>query len=86
MDSIIVEIVGLTAGIITSAGFLPQLFRGYKTKKLDDVSYYMPIVLAVGMSLWFTYGFLMKALAIMVANSFSIGCCLVLIFLKKTYS
>ena len=43
------EFFGLVAGAITSLGFIPQLVRGYRTKKLEDVSYYMPIVLAFGM-------------------------------------
>jgi len=85
MDNTIIELIGLTAGVVTSAGFLPQLFRGYKTKKLEDISYFMPIVLAIGMTLWFFYGFLLNAIAIMVANAFSVGCSLVLIFMKKIY-
>ena len=84
MDSI--EVLGLIAGAVTSIGFIPQLARGYKTKKLEDVSYYMPIVLAGGMSLWFLYGVMRSALAVMIANAFGIACCLVLIFLKKIYS
>ena len=53
----LVVILGLIAGAVTSMGFIPQLIRGYKTKELDDVSYYMPAILAVGMSLWLLYGF-----------------------------
>jgi len=79
------EILGLLAGVITSIGFLPQIVRGYLTKKLDDVSIYMPIVLAIGMSLWFIYGFLLDAIAIMVANAFGVACCLTLIIMKHTY-
>ena len=86
MDSISLEIFGLIAGAVTSMGFIPQLIRGYRTKKLEDISYYMPIVLAFGMGLWFYYGFLIGGLAIMVANAFGVGCCLTLIGLKKRYS
>jgi len=86
VDNTIIEIVGLVAGIITSAGFLPQLVRGYKTKKLDDVSYFMPIVLAIGMSIWFFYGVLLSAIAVMVANAFGVSCCLTLIVMKNKYS
>ena len=86
MDSTALTIFGLIAGAVTSIGFIPQLIRGYKTKKLDDISYYMPIVLAVGMILWFTYGLLLGALAIMIANTFGVGCCLILIMMKKMYS
>ena len=33
------ELFGLIAGAVTSMGFLPQLVRGYRTKKLEDVSW-----------------------------------------------
>jgi len=80
------EIVGLIAGAITSLGFIPQLLKGFETKKLDDVSYFMPIVLAIGMSIWFLYGYLIASIAVMIANAFSIFCCFLLIFMKKRYS
>ena len=73
------ELFGLIAGIVTSMGFIPQLIKGYNTKKLEDVSYYMPAVLAVGMTMWFFYGFLIKALAVMIANTFGVTCCIILI-------
>jgi MtN3 and saliva related transmembrane protein len=86
MDSTLLTVLGLIAGAITSIGFIPQLIRGYRTKKLDDVSYYMPIMLTVGMTLWFVYGIFSEALAIMAANAFGVGCCLALVMMKKIYS
>ena len=86
MDQMALEIFGLIAGAVTSSGFLPQLFRGYKRKKLDDVSYFMPIILAIGMTMWLIYGYLIEAIAVVIANLFGIICCLSLIFLKKRYS
>jgi len=86
MEVTSLDILGFIAGAITSIGFLPQLVRGYRTKKLDDVSYFMPGVLAVGMTLWFFYGVFLNALAIIVANAFGVGCCLTLIIMKKMYS
>ena len=86
MDPSALEIFGLVAGAITSISFIPQLIRGYKTKKLEDVSYLMFIVLGFGMTLWLTYGVLKDALALVVANAFGVGCCLLLIFMKKRYS
>ncbi len=78
--------LGLIAGAVTSMGFIPQLIRGYRTKELDDVSYFMPSILAVGMSLWFLYGFFVQEFPIIVANAFGIGCCVVLLVMKKIYS
>ncbi len=85
MDSTL-ELFGLIAGAVTSIGFIPQLIRGYQTKKLEDVSYFMPIVLAIGMTMWFIYGFLLDAIAIMAANTFGAACCIILIIMKKKYS
>jgi MtN3 and saliva related transmembrane protein len=78
--------IGFAAGAITSVGFIPQLIRGYKTKRLDDVSYWMPLVLAIGMSLWLSYGIFRNDVAIIVANMFGIVCNIFLIFMKKWYS
>ncbi|HHH84120.1 MAG TPA: hypothetical protein ENL29_01485 [Thermoplasmatales archaeon] len=79
-------ILGLLAGGITSAGFIPQLVRGFRTKKLDDVSYYMPLVLIIGMSLWLFYGVMRRDLSIVVANVVGVGCNASLLFMKKLYS
>jgi MtN3 and saliva related transmembrane protein len=84
MDSI--EILGFIAGAITSIGFIPQLIKGYRTKKLEDVSYWMPLVLAIGMTLWLSYGVFKESLSIIVANAFGIGCSITLMILKRIYS
>lgn len=86
MDAYLLEVFGLIAGIITSIGFIPQIIRGYRTKKLNDVSYYMPIVLSTGMTMWFIYGFLKEALAVIIANIIGVSCNIILIIMKKRYS
>jgi MtN3 and saliva related transmembrane protein len=86
MDLTTLEILGLIAGTITSVGFLPQIIKGYKTKKLEDVSNYMPIILAIGMTLWMIYGLLMNAIAVIVANIIGVSCNLIIIIMKKIYS
>lgn len=80
------ELFGLIAGAVTSMGFIPQLVKGYKTKKLEDISYLMPIVLAIGMTMWFIYGLLINAIAVIFANLFGVSCCLILFGMKKRYS
>jgi len=78
--------LGFAAGAVTSLGFIPQIIRGYTRKRLDDISYWMPLVLAFGMSLWLAYGIIRNDLAIIIANSFGVGCNFLLIGMKKWYS
>ena len=86
MEAAMLEFFGLIAGAVTSLGFIPQLVKGYRTKKLEDISYYMPAVLAIGMLMWFFYGILKEALAVILANVFGVTCCIILIIMKKMYS
>jgi MtN3 and saliva related transmembrane protein len=85
IDADLVEVFGLIAGIITSIGFIPQIIKGHRTKKLEDVSFHMLIVLAIGMSMWFVYGFLKEASAIVIANAIGISFSFVLIIMKSKY-
>ena len=78
-------LLGLLAGAITSSGFIPQLVRGFRTKKLDDVSLYMPLVLISGMTLWLLYGIILQDISIMIANSVGVSCNLLLLTMKKIY-
>jgi len=86
MDFDVLTLLGFAAGTVTSVGFIPQLIRGYRTKKLQDVSYWMPLVLASGMLLWLMYGIFRHDIAIIVANSFGVSCNVLLLTMKKWYS
>jgi MtN3 and saliva related transmembrane protein len=79
-------LLGLFAGAITSISFIPQLIKGIQTKKLDDISYWMPIVLSSGMSLWVLYGLLRQDIALIVTNVVGVTSVVLLIVLKKMYS
>jgi len=86
MNFDLVTLLGFAAGAVTSVGFIPQLIRGYRTKKLQDISYWMPFVLAGGMLLWLLYGIFRSDITIIVANSFGITCNILLLTMKKRYS
>jgi len=60
--------LGFLAGALTSTGYLPQILKGYRTKRMHDVSLLMPAVLGVGMILWLVYGFAREDIVIVIAN------------------
>lgn len=75
-------IIGLLAGLITTSGFLPQIVKGYRTGRMEDVSLFMPLVLVVGMGLWLIYGLLIGDIPIILWNTVAIGLNVGLIYLK----
>ena len=56
LDEISLGIVGIIAGVLILSGWVPQIFKGYKTKRLNDVSSYLMICIFAGAVLWLVYG------------------------------
>jgi MtN3 and saliva related transmembrane protein len=73
------------AGALTSTGYLPQIIKGLRTKRLEDVSLLMPAVLGIGMFLWLVYGVVREDPAIIVANVVGSSLTAVLVVMKVRY-
>jgi len=63
------KIIGIIAAICTTSGFIPQIIKGIRTKRLDDISPVMYILLIFGLSLWLSYGIHIEDMIIIVANA-----------------
>ena len=68
MNGIDIEFFGYFAAILTTAAFLPQLFKTLKTKKADDVSLVTLIMFLCGVGSWIIYGYKISSLPILIAN------------------
>lgn len=55
-DELSLGILATIAGIMILSGWVPQIIKGYKTKKLDDVSKYLMVFVSGGAVLWMIYG------------------------------
>lgn len=84
MDYVI--IVGLVAGFTTTIGYIPQIIKGYRSGRMDDVSVFMPFVLMVGMGLWLAYGILLQDIPIILWNAVSVSLNAVIILMKFRFS
>lgn len=63
--------IGIFAGICTCISLLPQLLKIIKTKKAENISYWMLFILLTGVGTWVWYGFLRDDLPIIITNSIS---------------
>jgi MtN3 and saliva related transmembrane protein len=79
------QIIGFAAGLITSVGFIPQVYKALRTKKVEDISWLQPLVLSVGIFLWLIYGLILNDQAIILANAFALCCNILLLSLKIIY-
>ena len=76
------EIIGLLAACITTASFLPQVFKTYKTKDTSGLSLTMYIVFFIGIVLWLIYGIHLNSLPMILANFITAILSLFLIIMK----
>ncbi|OGC04869.1 hypothetical protein A2276_02775 [candidate division WOR-1 bacterium RIFOXYA12_FULL_43_27] len=80
------KLFGLAAALLTSTGFIPQIIRGFKTKKLDDVSTVMLLIIIVGTICWTIYGFYINDRIVIAANAFTCATVLLLFAMKYFYA
>ncbi len=79
------KIIGIIAAVCTTSGFIPQIIRGIRTKRLDDVSPVMCLLLIFGLSLWLSYGIHIEDMIIIVANAFGVLFSIIIIVLRFKY-
>ncbi len=79
-------ILAIIAGILILAGWVPQIVKGYRTKKLDDVSKYLMILLASGAFLWILYGIEKDDPFIIGVNVAAIALTMIVLRMKFKYS
>ncbi len=80
-----IEIIGLIAAFLTTAAFLPQVYKTWKTKDVSSLSLPMLTMFFVGVVMWLIYGFLKDSLAIILANAITIISLFLLVYFKMKY-
>lgn len=80
-----VEIIGMIAAVLTTAAFIPQVYRTWKTKNAKSLSISWLILFSSGVSLWLVYGIILNSPSLILANAITVlsACCL--IYFKVKY-
>jgi len=78
-------VLGLCAGALTTSGYVPQIIKGYRTRKMLDVSFMMVSILCVGMFMWIIYGLSQNDIPLIVSNTIGTSFLATLIAMKIHY-
>ena len=79
-------LIGMIATLFTRYSSIPQIIKGFKTKKMEDVSFWLIFHLTVGLALWVVYGIFIDDFVIIWANAVGVASNIILIGLKVKYS
>ncbi|MBW4612986.1 MAG: SemiSWEET transporter [Desmonostoc vinosum HA7617-LM4] len=85
MEFDFITALGISAGVLTTIAYLPQLIKTWKSKSADDLSWSMLIVLCTGIILWLIYGFSVQDLPIIGANIVTLIFASIILILKIKY-
>jgi MtN3 and saliva related transmembrane protein len=79
------EIIGLIAATLTTAAYVPQVYKTWKEKSTKDISLSMYAVLLLGVLLWLVYGIYLESLPIILSNIITSMLLLFMLFMKLKY-
>ena len=80
-----VDILGYSAGAITSLTFLPQVIKTWKVKSAKDISLLMFVIAAVNEVMWIIYGALLDNWVIILTNIIVLSMALTMIYFKLRF-
>ncbi len=85
VDGTLLTLLGVTAGILILSGWVEQIYKGYKTKSLKDVSKFLMIFISAGAILWLVYGIIVSDVFIIGTNIAAIVLMMIVLGLKMKY-
>ena len=77
-----IEIIGLVAASLTTASFVPQVYKIWKRKSTESISLIMFLMFFVGVLLWLIYGIFIKSVSMTIANTITASLTLIIIYFK----
>jgi len=78
LDETTMGVIGIIAGILILSGWVPQIVKGYKTKRLNDISSYLIV-------LWLIYGMALDDVYIMGVNLAAMVLTMIVLSMKLKY-
>lgn len=76
------DIVGLAAALCTTVSFVPQALKVVRTKDTEALSLLMYSIFTLGVALWLAYGLVRGDIAIILANTVTLGLALFILVIK----
>ena len=82
----LVSVIGTVAGTLTTAAYLPQVVKVWRSGSAGDISLQMYILMVTGSALWVTYGVMLMAWPVIIANAVSLLFTATILAFKLRYS
>jgi len=78
----LVTALGLAAAFCTTAAFVPQAVKTWRTRSTGDLSLQMYVVLVAGTALWLAYGLAIGDVPLITANGITLLLAASILYIK----
>ena len=85
VDGTLLTILGVSAGILILTGWVEQVYKGYTTKSMKDISKFLMIFIAAGSILWLIYGTIVSDVFIIGTNVAGLILMIIVSAMKRRY-
>ncbi len=85
MPTLLIDVVGVAAGLCSMSSFVPQIIKILREKDAESVSLRMYVVTVTGFLLWITYGALLGSWPVWLSNSVNLVLAATILALKLRY-
>jgi|TARA_B100000959_G_scaffold270518_1_gene317537 MtN3 and saliva related transmembrane protein len=85
VDGTLLTILGVSAGILILTGWVEQIYKGYTTKSMKDISKFLMIFIAAGSILWLIYGAIVGDVFIIGTNMAGLILMIIVSAMKRRY-
>ena len=85
VDGLFLTILGTLAGVLILSGWVEQIYKGYKTKSMRDISKFLMIFIAAGSTLWLVYGSIVSDIFIIGTNIAGLILMIIVSSMKRRY-
>jgi MtN3 and saliva related transmembrane protein len=76
------EFIGYVAAVCTTAAYVPQAVKVYKTQRTNDISMFMFVLISTGVLLWLAYGIIIASIPMIIANTITFVLSLYIFIMK----
>jgi MtN3 and saliva related transmembrane protein len=80
-----IDLVGYLAATLTTAAFLPQVFKVWRSKSTKDLALPTLLSFIAGVGMWLLYGLLVQSPPIIAANAVTLVLNLIILRFKLKY-
>jgi len=81
-----IDLIGYAAAICTTASWIPQVLRTWRSRSVDDLSLGMLAAFSTGVLLWLIFGLALGSRPIIAANAVTLALNLLLVVLRIRFA